>query len=512
MNSYLEAAELVFKDERRVLGVWDILILANSRKYLTDKLGGKTPYKTMQARLSEEIVRNGDNSRFVRTAPGKFFLRELLPENPEAKISATLYQAKKRRPLEPEEKVLCIPKELFEEMGRFQGIENRYEEFCKKILQPQNIVYLPRLQAEATRKFKQIITYTSIFKEDQILSFKRGVFNWVENFLRGQRCIGFGGHVTESDFTLFDSKDFGITNNVFREINEELSLPLADKKALAIGKDLKPVGVLNDDSSHNGQRHLAILFNYKIQSPEEWTPPKRGETSITKLKWQELDASSLNLREFEYWSQLVLRKLIPNITETQPSYRIIRQTPFKGKHVLCIIGSIGSGKSAACEVLKNKFGYREINSGRAVAEILGIPPVPKTSREKFQKKAQEFIQTPEGPSILAKTLLQKILVSNSDKIILDGIRQIETLRNLKKLTAPISCATLFIHTPPDVAFNFYKEREKTNITLNEFMNLYTAPVEQDLPLLIEEADLVFYNWNGKKAFDQKIIELLAKLV
>jgi hypothetical protein len=34
----------------------------------------------------------------------------------------------------------------------------------------------------------------------------------------------------------------------------------------------------------------------------------------------------------------------------------------------------------ATDVLKKDFGYIEINTGEVVAQLLGIPPVPKTSR------------------------------------------------------------------------------------------------------------------------------------
>ena len=49
-------------------------------------------------------------------------------------------------------------------------------------------------------------------------------------------------------------------------------------------------------------------------------------------------------------------------------------------HILLVIGTVGSCKTLATEVLKNEFGYVEINKGEVTSQLLGVPPVPKTPR------------------------------------------------------------------------------------------------------------------------------------
>jgi tellurite methyltransferase len=53
-------------------------------------------------------------------------------------------------------------------------------------------------------------------------------------------------------------------------------------------------------------------------------------------------------------------------------------------------------------------------------------------------------------------------------------------------------AVLFIHAAPDLAFDLYLVRERRRgevpVTLDAFVQMYSAPVERDVPFMISEAD------------------------
>ena len=78
MDAYLSIALDILRQERRPLSPRSILAAAYKRGLVPEHLYGKTQHKTLQARLSEDIVARRDRGAFFRTAPGKFFLRELL--------------------------------------------------------------------------------------------------------------------------------------------------------------------------------------------------------------------------------------------------------------------------------------------------------------------------------------------------------------------------------------------------------------------------------------------------
>jgi hypothetical protein len=150
-----------------------------------------------------------------------------------------------------------------------------------------------------------------------------------------------------------------------------------------------------------------------------------------------------------------------------------------------------------------------------LAGLLGIPPIPETSRGDFQVLASSFMNEADGPYRLAKALLDEANGLGMENVAIDGIRQRSTLQKLKTLSTDGSSgrngrplAVLFVHAAPDVAYRFYRRRDAARITTAEFMQLYTAPVESEVPLLISEADLILYNWSGRTAYDRAIRDLI----
>jgi predicted NUDIX family phosphoesterase/dephospho-CoA kinase len=368
--------------------------------------------------------------------------------------------------------------------------------------------YMPRRNAEGDDNHKQIITYVMVTRKHLILAYKRGNYTRAEDFLRGSHCVGFGGHVSSEDRNLFSAEDIGIRECAIRELAEELKLPEQDYKRLVSGSGLELVGILNDDSSANGRRHLAYVFRFEASNDPAWDSPERNEKSITQLRWLDPSASSTTLWEFEYWSQLCLLTFYKNAEITKPACRINRRLPLCPPHVLCVVGSVGSGKSEATRVLVNDFDYTEINSGRIVSELLGIPPVTEATRAIFQEKAWNFIQTKDGPRKLAKAIWAKASQQASPRILIDGIRQRKTLEELKALASHVRVGILFVHTLPHIAYEFYSERDNRQpIAIQDFLRIREAPVEREVEGMIEIADAVLYNWKGRKQYSQVVHEV-----
>ena len=153
---------------------------------------------------------------------------------------------------------------------------------------------------------------------------------------------------------------------------------------------------------------IAFIFQYEVSDDRGWLKPIRGEKSITQLRWLHPDNEPLAIWHFEYWSQLCLRAFFSKLIRTAPSYRIIRKKPLQQPHVLCIMGAVGCGKSEATKILRRDFDYHEINTGKLLAGLLKVPPVPTTPREVFQRKAWSFIQSKEGPTQFAEAIVKEM--------------------------------------------------------------------------------------------------------
>ena len=78
----------------------------------------------------------------------------------------------------------------------------------------------------------------------------------------------------------------------------------------------------------------------------------------------------------------------------------------------------------------------------------------------------------------------------------------------------VPLALMYVYTPPDVAFEMYRMREDyglRDIDFDSFVDLYNAPVEGQVRYIIQDADVILYNWIGLVEYEKAINEMLAKL-
>jgi len=440
--TYLWVAEEILRKLERPLRAKDLVSYAQQDGLFSEEMYSSTPQKSMQARLSMDILNKGDNSLFVRMGPGLFYLRENLDgegKRPSKKSDLELldagpivpFHAPRRSPATPREHVLAIPENHVASILDFQGFSEDDGSMLRRLLDGA-VQYLPRIDAEKTEKYKQVVTYVIVSHGTKVLSYRRGVFNRAADFLRGSRCIGFGGHVTLYDKSLFSASDYGISETAVRELAEEITL--LERKALPDHSDLEIVGLINDDSTDEGRRHMGIVMRYEVNDWKHWRDARGGEASINQLQWIDITKEPINLIQFEYWSQICLRAMFPVVAIAQPQYRIIRKKLFQKPHILVVVGAIGSGKSWAAKYLSRHFAYKEINSGSVLASLLKVPPVPKTPREDFQAPAWEYISSPQGTENFAAALLEQVEKTKAEYVVIDGIRQLDTLTALRKKT------------------------------------------------------------------------------
>jgi predicted NUDIX family phosphoesterase/dephospho-CoA kinase len=502
MSQFLEIAEQLMREFNRPMSAKELTELGLKRKLFSDKLAGATPWQTMKSKLSVEVRRGGGVSRFIRTNPGRFFLRELAD-------GLQVYEATPWEPPATTESVMVFPSSALDRPGlALQGVTDRTARRYASLLQSGICTAMPRSKAEGTEEYKQILTYILVRREDRVLAYRRGVYNHVEQMLRGADCIGFGGHVTDQDRTLFSDDDVGLFEAAARELKEELKLPDVDQRRLDRREALQLVGFLNDDSSDVGRKHFAALFIYETSDHPSWDQPQRGENSINQLRWVHPADPLLRIQNFEYWSQLALRQAYPKQVLGQPTFTVRSKRPFRLPHLLVLVGPLGSGKTQAARALRESFGYVEINSGRVLASLMNMDPVPQTPRDVFQAAAGEFIRRPDGPRRLAAAIHAAVSDTSAPRVLVDGIRHRATLEHLKELSEERRTATVFVHTPPDVAYSFYRSREQPDLDIKGFLALRSAAAEAEVESLIGVSDAVLHNWAGKDSYQSTIDRLM----
>ena len=364
MGKFLNIARTILLQEKRPLRVKEIIDIAKEKGYL-DFSGGDTPDQTIKARISEDIKRKKDNSDFKRVAKGLFALR-----NYEGKEYDAHPFAKK---ISQKEQVLVFKVEKLKQVGLFNGIKtNGFRKYLKVILNKRNTFFMSRLKAEKDTVHKQILSYIIVEKNHKILRFVRGVYTNVHTMLRGSFCVGFGGHVQDHDYDLFEllENDNGYLNSVKRELLEELKIPEVSINK----KNLEVIGILNDDSTELGKSHFAIIHKLKLDNVRLPTVKKlKGEKSINQLEFLSINELGYDFEKYEFWSKLCIKTFFKDYVEIGCKvHRVKNYSLSKHPKVIAIVGSIGSGKTEASRILERSFGYYLISSGKRLQESNGL--------------------------------------------------------------------------------------------------------------------------------------------
>ncbi len=196
----------------------------------------------------------------------------------------------------PHENVLVIRRKLFEELGSFQGLNFETDKYLKVFLARGNNLFLPRPTAETSPEYKQIIPYALIACGQKVLHYVRGK-KAGEQRLVAKGSIGIGGHMNETDESLFAMDEAAYKAGVEREVNEEITINTSFEDRI--------VALLNDDTTEVGRVHLGIVHVFKLAEPKV----EKREAMITGLAFltkQELLARRDSL---ETWSQICLDSL-----------------------------------------------------------------------------------------------------------------------------------------------------------------------------------------------------------
>jgi predicted NUDIX family phosphoesterase len=196
----------------------------------------------------------------------------------------------------PDENILVIKRSLFDALGNFHGLNFEVEKYLSVILSRGNNFFLPRAQAERDPAYKQIIPYVLVAFENSVLHYVRGK-KAGEQRLVAKGSIGIGGHMNETDESLFAMDEQAYRAGVEREVNEEIKIDTRFEDRI--------VALLNDDTTDVGRVHLGIVHVFKLAEPKV----DKREAMITNLALR-TRAELMGRREsLESWSQICVDSL-----------------------------------------------------------------------------------------------------------------------------------------------------------------------------------------------------------
>ena len=192
---------------------------------------------------------------------------------------------------QPNENILVVRRSLLDELGNFHGLNFEPQKYLDAFLSRGNNFFLPRAQAEQDPMHKQIVPYAIIAHGNTVLHYVRGK-KAGEQRLVSKGSIGIGGHMNDTDESLFAWDKDAYRAGVEREVNEEIKIdsPYEDRI----------VALLNDDTTDVGQVHLGIVHVFRLAEPKV----QKREAMITNLTFLTRDELLARREALETWSQI----------------------------------------------------------------------------------------------------------------------------------------------------------------------------------------------------------------
>ena len=297
MDTYLDVAERVLRAVRRPMSALQILRAAYERGIAPPHLRGRTQQKTMGARLSEDILRRRDDSRFYRTAPGRFLLKELAHD---PSIPPEL-----RRP-------------IIARRRRRQLVQNRSLAFdlaaVSRVAKPEQIVdrclvldliahgkYHYSTSAPSRLPGDVVVwAFMIVIKSGHVLSYRQGHYREDRDTFMDRRTIGFYTPVADVDLNFFDRTDHGIVSSGVRALATDLDMQ--DRETWSAMADTSTLLSFVCSEADKIRDLLAVV---SFSCPE-WLDPVSKRLAINDLEWLDLRTPLNNQDDFDPWSRAVM--------------------------------------------------------------------------------------------------------------------------------------------------------------------------------------------------------------
>lgn len=300
MDSYLEIARQVLRAARRPMSAKGILDAAYRAEIVPDHLKGKTQHKTLQARLSEDILHSRNASVFYRTEPGVFFLCELVsaPDVPD-KFKERFPARRRTRDLQ-REMPLGVSRDFLRRWTKLHS-SCRASDLFRAAEESDAVKYLEPYDSD---DYAAVWTFSLVRKAHYALSYRIGRYRDDRDTFVNKRSIGFPGVITIANRSLFSQDDYGATDNALSVLLLDLDL---SPQSFPDSEAAKPKPLLAFEAEgDNGITALLIVLEWVCPN---WFEPTTRRLSLNEPHWLDLTSRPNNLDDFEPWSKTVFYQL-----------------------------------------------------------------------------------------------------------------------------------------------------------------------------------------------------------
>lgn len=295
MDAYLKIALEVLDAERRPLSPKAILETAYRRSLVPTHLHGKTQHKTLQARISEDIVERREHGLFFRTEPGRFFLRKFLTDESIPAEFRSEFPTRRRVRELVRGPALALEYDLLKEIATQDTPIDPQTIFAA--LSSERYQYDdPRGKTE---KLVFVRSFVCVCRGNDLLSYRVGRYRDDRDTFMSRRSIGFSTFVNIDDQTLFNIGTLGVVEAGVGATKIDLDIPES------------PTGEqLNAHLSYfiwatKGSDSTDLLAVIDFECPS-WFEPLKRRLALNDLCWLDASKPVNDLNDFDPWSRLVL--------------------------------------------------------------------------------------------------------------------------------------------------------------------------------------------------------------
>lgn len=279
---------------RRPLSARAILKEAYSRRIVPKHLYGATQHKTLNARISEDILKNRE-SPFIRTQPGRFFLKNFVVNEGSFVNHPAPYVARRRRRDLFRGRALSIKSSFLEE---YSGIYTSWRTIFEDFESKSAINYIRRNEVDDHHVL--CWSFPVVMRKTEILTYRIGRYRQLTNSDLAKRTIGFPGLICAEDLTLFSRSDYGAAEAGLTSVIYDLGLAGGSlgRGVADIYPNLHSVGVATLPKP--------ALFFVMIWRCPDWFELTSRRLSLNDPIWIDKDRLPNDIGDFEPWSQMVL--------------------------------------------------------------------------------------------------------------------------------------------------------------------------------------------------------------
>ena len=260
-------------------------------------LRGRTQHKTLGARLSEDILRLREASRFYRTAPGRFLLRELADDESIPEDLRQPIVARRRRRDLVQKRSLAFDRGALEHARRSTGVVD--SSVVLELIEHGRFHYAtsaPQQRAEEV----VVWAFIMVIRSGHVLTYRQGHYREHRDTFMHRRTIGFYTPVIDDDMSLFEQTDHGIVSSGVKALVTDLDLQEKELWPMLSQCSELRTFVYPDDQP---ARDLLAVVAF---SCPDWLDPTSKRLAINDLEWLDLRSPPNHREDFDPWSQAVL--------------------------------------------------------------------------------------------------------------------------------------------------------------------------------------------------------------